>query len=215
MVRFARPCLWALQARAVAATTAVQTRGAARAAATFSTSAHQLRPLPEFAAASLRQHVYYSATANWLIRGRVLLGANPTRGRDAIAKTCAGAVSLQEAHEDAAVYDHQFERWASFPLPDLEPAPSLDALDAVVQSLAARVRAGETLFVHCAYGRGRTGLVAAALLGALYSTLSADEALARVDAYYQTRGETDGATSPETEPQRAQVRAYFAEKLRR
>lgn len=143
------------------------------------------------------------------------MGANPTRGRDAIAKTCAGAVSLQEAHEDAAVYDHQFERWASFPLPDLEPAPSLDALDAVVQSLAARVRAGETLFVHCAYGRGRTGLVAAALLGALYSTLSADEALARVDAYYQTRGETDGATSPETEPQRAQVRAYFAEKLRR
>ena len=35
MVRFARPALWALQARAVAATTAVQRRGAARAAAAY------------------------------------------------------------------------------------------------------------------------------------------------------------------------------------
>ena len=40
-------------------------------------------------------------------------------------------------------------------------------------------------------------------------------ALARVDAYYQTRGETDGATSPETEPQRDQVRRYFVDKLNR
>ena len=71
------------------------------------------------------------------------------------------------------------------------------------------------MYVHCAYGRGRTGLVAASLLGALYPDMGADEALARVDAYYQTRGETDGATSPETEPQREQVRNYFVDKLNR
>merc|ERR1719152_951913 len=178
MVRFARPALWALQARAVAATTAVQRRGAARAAA-----AYDLPPLPEVTSASLAKHIYYSETANWLLPGRVLLGANPTRGSvDAVARSCDAAVSLQEPHETNAVYG-------------------------IVQKLAARVRNGEIVYVHCAYGRGRTGLVAASLLGALYPDMGAEEALARVDAYYQTRGESDGATSPETEPQRDQVRS--------
>ena len=213
MVRFARPALWALQARAVAATTAVQTRrGAARAAA----AAYDLPPLPEVTATALTKHIYYSATANWLLPGRVLLGANPTRGSvDDVARSCDAAVSLQEPHEANAVYDHAFSAWTSYPLPDLEPAPSLEALDGIVQKLAARVRSGEIVYVHCAYGRGRTGLVAASLLGALYPDMGADEALARVDAYYQTRGETDGATSPETEPQRDQVRRYFVDKLNR
>ena len=166
--------------------------------------------------ASLAKHIYYSATANWLLPGRVLLGANPTRGSvDAVARSCDAAVSLQEPHEANAVYDHAFSSWTSYPLPDLAPAPSLDALDGIVQKLAARVRNGEIVYVHCAYGRGRTGLVAASLLGALYPDMGADEALARVDAYYQTRGETDGATSPETEPQREQVRNYFVDKLNR
>ena len=157
MVRFARPALWALQARAVAATTAVQRRGAARAAA-----AYDLPPLPEVTSASLAKHIYYSATANWLLPGRVLLGANPTRGSvDAVARSCDAAVSLQEPHETNAVYDHAFSSWTSYPLPDLAPAPSLDALDVIVQNLAARVRNGEIVYVHCAYGRGRTGLVAA------------------------------------------------------
>ena len=211
MVRFARPALWALQARAVAATTAVQTRRGAAAAAF-----DLLPPLPEVTSASLAKHIYYSATANWLLPGRVLLGANPTRGSvDDVARSCDAAVSLQEPHETNAVYDHAFESWTSYPLPDLEPAPSLDALDVIVQKLAARVRNGEIVYVHCAYGRGRTGLVAASLLGALYPDMGAEEALARVDAYYQTRGETDGATSPETEPQREQVRNYFVDKLNR
>ena len=114
----------------------------------------------------------------------MLLGANPTRGSvDAVARSCDAAVSLQEPHETNAVYDHAFTAWTSYPLPDLAPAPSLDALDRIVQKLAARVRNGEMACVHCAYERGRTGLVAASLLGALYPDMGADEALARVRAY--------------------------------
>ena len=115
MVRFARPALWALQARAVAATTAVQTRRGAAA-----TAFDLLPPLPEVTSASLAKHIYYSATANWLLPGRVLLGANPTRGSvDDVARSCDAAVSLQEPHETNAVYDHAFESWTSYPLPDL------------------------------------------------------------------------------------------------
>ena len=133
MGRFARPALWALQARAVAATTAVQRRGAARAAA-----AYDLPPLPEVSATALSKHIYYSSTANWLLPGRVLLGANPTRGSvAAVARSCDAAVSLQEPHETNAGYDHAFTSWTAYPLPDLAPAPSLDA------QLAAAAKAKE------------------------------------------------------------------------
>ena len=76
-------------------------------------------------------------------------------------------------------------------------------------NLAARVlENGECLFIHCWGGKGRTGLVAACLLGLLYESLGAEEALDRVQAYAETR--TKSIVSPETDPQRDQVRAIFA-----
>ena len=147
MVRFAGRPLGAAGARRRRDRRANAARGAA---------AYDLPPLPEVTSASLAKHIYYSASANWLLPGRVLLGANPTRGSvDAVARSCDAAVSLQEPHETNAVYDHAFSSWTSYPLPDLAPAPSLDALDGIVQKLAARVRNGEIVYVHCAYGRGR------------------------------------------------------------
>jgi protein-tyrosine phosphatase len=78
-----------------------------------------------------------------------------------------------------------------------------------VADLAARVlKNGECLFIHCWGGKGRTGLVAACLLGLLYESLGAEEALDRVQAYAETR--TTSIVSPETDPQRDQVRAFFA-----
>ena len=65
------------------------------------------------------------------------------------------------------------------------------------------------------YGRGRTGLVAACLLGELYPQLTADDALARVDAYYRLRGADVEGTSPETDAQMDQVREFFAVRLGR
>lgn len=69
----------------------------------------------------------------------------------------------------------------------------------------------------CVARSGRTGLIACCLLGRLYDELDAEEALERVGRYYQLRASFGAAASraqdgmsPETLPQREQVREYFA-----
>ena len=101
-----------------------------------------------------------------------------------------------------------------FGLPDLSVAPSLEALDSIVRECVGRLVGGEQLYIHCWGGRGRTGLVAACVLGALYTQEQlggAEEALTRVQTYYETR-EPTLKTSPETEEQRDQVRGWFSSK---
>lgn len=88
-------------------------------------------------------------------------------------------------------------------------AESLEDLGALVLDLARRVSKGEGVYLHCWGGRGRTGLVAACLLGALYSEMEAEEALQRVQQYYDLREPERGGLSPETEEQKQQVREWF------
>lgn len=64
--------------------------------------------------------------------------------------------------------------------------------------------------------------MACCLLGVLYESLTAEEALQHVGAYYATRAQFGVASSraadgmsPETEPQREQVREFFAARLGR
>ncbi|KAJ1447309.1 protein-tyrosine phosphatase-like protein [Pelagophyceae sp. CCMP2097] len=192
-------------------------------------------PKLEASEALLASHGF-SGAANWLVPGHVLLGANPNKGRGSgtarIVRICGVGcetfVSLQEeAEERDGGYFVDVEasaetpRFVRFPIEDLRPAPSLKWLDETVCLLAERVLAGEVLYVHCFAGRGRTGLVAACLLGALYGhNVRADEALQRVAAYYRLRANfgadasraADGM-SPETEPQRQQVRDWYASRL--
>ena len=106
-----------------------------------------------------------------------------------------------------------------FGLPDLKPAKSLDALDAIVSVLHRRIENGEKLYIHCWGGRGRTGLVAACLLGACYGELNAEQALERVQYYYDLRqphgrekisGSAPSKCSPETDEQANQVRDWFS-----
>ncbi len=203
-----------------------------------------LPPLPPLDdPVALRMSHGFSASANWLVPGHVLLGANPTKGRGStldrvIAIRCEGGcdtfVSLQAelppldagfAHA-TGVESYEIEakscaeaapRFVHVPIDDLRPASSLEYLAESVRGLAARVRDGETLYIHCFAGRGRTGLVAACLLGELYEGMDAEEALTRVGGYYALRASYGVAASraadgrsPETEPQRQQVREYFA-----
>lgn len=110
-------------------------------------------------------------------------------------------------------------RFLHLAIEDRSVAPTLEALDAAVLTLRDRVMGGEVLYVHCWGGRGRTGLVAACLLGALYPGLvDAEAALARVQASYSARepgrdpgsdAAGTGGRSPETEAQRQQVRDWF------
>jgi hypothetical protein len=72
--------------------------------------------------------------------------------------------------------------------------------------------AGEKLYVHCWGGRGRSNMVAAALLAKLYGC-TGDEALARVQAAYCTRGADEAHPRvPETDAQVEFMRAV-ADKL--
>lgn len=96
--------------------------------------------------------------------------------------------------------------FAHCPIPDLG-VPSLDAAEAVVTDVCARLAAGDRVYIHCWGGRGRAGTVGACVLARLYG-LSADDALARVDAALQTR--EPGGKSPEKEEQRELVRAFVA-----
>lgn len=58
----------------------------------------------------------------------------------------------------------------------------------LIGDIERRVQAGEVLYVHCWGGRGRAGTVGACLLAQLYG-LDAEQALARVQRAYNTRGE--------------------------
>ena len=195
-----------------------------------------LPPLPRLdAPEALRSSHGFSGTANWLIPGRILLGANPTKGRGSALDRlmpircdagCGTFVSLQEENEgreeeyltDAASVADPAPDFIRFPIEDLRPAPSLAFLNEACEEIARRVRAGERVYLHCFAGRGRTGLVACCLLGVLYEEVAdADEALERVGAYYRLRAGYDVASSraqdgrsPETEPQRQQVRDFLA-----
>ena len=177
----------------------------------------------------------FSGAANWLVPGHVMLGANPTKGRGsgverlrALRRDAAVTtfVSLQQRSEErdggyaddarAVLPGAPAPAFARYEIQDLRPAPSLEWLARTVGELAERVRAGEVLYVHCFAGRGRAGLVGASLLGELYG-LGGDEALERVGAYYRLRAGFDVASSraqdgrsPETEPQRQQVRDFLA-----
>lgn len=120
------------------------------------------------------------------------------------------AGNFQNYREDALVPGYTRDAtFLHYGLPDLSIAASVEALDVIVRDLEARVVDGHGLYLHCWGGRGRTGLVAACLLGTLYTDMEADEALQRVQQYYDLR-EPSLKRSPETEEQRQQVRDWFA-----
>ncbi len=60
--------------------------------------------------------------------------------------------------------------------------PSDEALDALVDAVLAHLGAGRGVFVHCAFGRGRSALVACAVVLAAGHASTAEEALAKVKA---------------------------------
>lgn len=116
----------------------------------------------------------------------------------------ATVVCLTERHELAERYP-AYTAWLDtptsparwFPIHDLH-APRPDAMADLARDLAELLRAGETLVVHCAAGRGRTGTTATCILLALGMGL--DDALALVASSRPGAG-------PEVGAQRKLVRA--------
>ena len=201
---------------------------------TFAALGVALPPLIDLSDAAALAPFKFSPTANWLVPGRVLLGRYPTSGRgsaearvaalreEALIDTFVCLQSELPPQDSGAPNPSGFEPYAElaaasrpespphfayFGIDDMRPADSLEALAEACHDLKSRVDAKEVLYIHCWGGRGRTGIVAACLLGLLYEGMSADEALDRVQAYFATRA--PGNPSPETEPQRQQVRDFY------
>jgi predicted protein tyrosine phosphatase len=54
--------------------------------------------------------------------------------------------------------------FSHFPIPDRGVPKSIEALREMVETLSAKVKAGEAIVIHCRAGIGRTGLVAACVM---------------------------------------------------
>lgn len=95
-----------------------------------------------------------------------------------------------------------------FPIIDQDVAPDKDFI-MLIHDLLARLDRGEKFYLHCWGGHGRTGTVAAVLLGLLYD-ITPREALNRVQKYHDVRLEAAQyrmkIDSPQRPSQRAQVR---------
>lgn len=93
-----------------------------------------------------------------------------------------------------------------FPIPDMG-TPDASQMHAIQESLAHYLAQGETVYVHCFGGIGRTGTVIGCFL--VDRGKQGDEALAQIAAWRQ--GTPDGwKQSPETEAQRQMVRCWAA-----
>lgn len=73
--------------------------------------------------------------------------------------------------------------WSRLALPTLDRTSPPDAqLDEAARWIIARRAEGRGVYIHCAFGRGRSGVLACVALLALGVTRDADDALARVTA---------------------------------
>jgi protein-tyrosine phosphatase len=95
-----------------------------------------------------------------------------------------------------------------FPIRDLG-TPSKDEMAALLAEIESAVGAGKTVYVHCWGGIGRTGTVVGCYM--VQHGSSAEQALTTIE--HLRRGVTDSwRSSPETDEQRAFVRAWENEK---
>jgi hypothetical protein len=109
-------------------------------------------------------------TARLWLCGKHVVGADPEAVVERVGVPVL-VVCLTERHElfdrypDYVAWLDRYEgtrsRW--FPIPDLH-APDLDALTTFVDQLAAELRGGRDVVVHCAAGIGRSGTVAVCTL---------------------------------------------------
>ena len=122
--------------------------------------------------------------------------------------------------KDSPAYAHRIidSKFLYYGIIGMKPAKSVESLSNAAHDVANRVRDGETVYIHCGGGVGRAGLLTACVLGVLYPTLKADEAIEYCTALCHLRnmnGEDKVYHSPETDDQQQQVRDFFQKMLGR
>lgn len=164
--------------------------------------------------------------AYWVLPGRLLAGEYPSHKEEATAIETLHRFretgitlffDLTEAGEHnlrpyAPLLGQVFDplglsvKHRRFPIPDMG-TPDASQMHAIQESLAHYLAQGETVYVHCFGGIGRTGTVIGCFL--VDRGKQGDEALAQIAAWRQ--GTPDGwKQSPETEAQRQMVRCWAA-----
>lgn len=134
-----------------------------------------------------------------------LLGRWPAGGIELHGRRCLPYARMAQQFATGRKLNFLYE-----PIDDLT-APGLDRLEKLVEKLQERISRGETLFLHCWGGRGRSGMLAGCLLGSLYG-LDPEEVLRYIQLGYDSRG-YDNCVSPETSEQRELVRLFCARRL--
>jgi protein-tyrosine phosphatase len=120
-------------------------------------------------------------------------------------QTVVSLLELHEARELDLADEESLCRAAnlqflSFPVADRGvPSNSLEFAK-LVESIARRLRSGDSVAIHCRAGIGRSGLLAACVLGTL--GVAPDSAFAML-------GRARGVTVPDTDAQAAWVRNYL------
>lgn len=106
--------------------------------------------------------------------------------------------------EEAHIYNYvaAFHRFA---IRD-HSIPSEQTMSLILDTIDAAIRNGSPVYVHCWGGVGRTGSVVGCYL--VRHGMSAEKALAQVDAWYKSRPNNYFLRSPETEQQMDFVRKW-------
>ena len=154
----------------------------------------------------------YWAEGPWL--GKLALAARP-RGDDWLEDEIASwrregvdtVVSLLTSQEEndlglnneAHYVKARGMQFVSFPIPDREVPDSDTKVAAALEKLDADLASGKNVVVHCRQGIGRTGLIAAGLLG--MKGLSPEAAV-------RSLGTARGVPVPETAEQRRWIDHY-------
>jgi ADP-ribosylglycohydrolase/protein-tyrosine phosphatase len=158
----------------------------------------------------------------WILPGRLLAGEYPrtTDSDGSILKLealfAAGVRAFIDLTTDAdrlipyaallnEVLDGKAQRYA-FPIPDVSIPTSDDLTQAALDLMDTKLAAGETVYVHCWGGIGRTGTIVGCWLAR--HGHHGDAALSRLAELWTSCPKSQRRDSPETEAQRHYIREW-------
>lgn len=163
----------------------------------------------------------HSKHANWVIPGYVMCGPYPytdgvnfkTRkdGDDNIARLKANDVSvficLQDEIKDRRCIHpyfpvfmfypdyHKGIEYYHYPIVDGK-STSVKYLQTIIKTILKAIYEKKKIYVHCAGGHGRTGMIVACLMKTLFHEIGMTDIIKNVQAFHDSRSKHDERTSP-------------------
>lgn len=150
---------------------------------------------------------------SYWVAERLLAGEYPrtldeAESRAKVARLCdAGVTSFVDLTEEGELHPYreflaEGVRVKRLPIRDLACPTALE-MRAILDTIDEELELGETVYVHCWGGRGRTGTVVGCWL--VRHGLTGEKALARIAELRQTPDAHAGRDAPETSAQRRMV----------